>query len=1112
MYKKIIGASAVLAITGFAVFFNSNASFDSIINLSSVENGELADFRVTNLRYFDANNPDAQINNPMRGDRVIPQFTIENTGEETAAEFYVLVEDMTRASGLNEDGSISYSGYNIIVENLEPSESRDIRASTPYILQAQGENHRWRVTADAYMSVDEHNEYDNTFNFNTALVANRHATPSFDYLSNEPRMTPSNNIRGDAHEVALNGRFTLNTEIRNMDYIRGLHEVEDTVVAHLVIDDVVVARPVVALTHGRGSFDYVVNGNVLGLGEVAVEVRVDPENAKAEYNERNNTTFGRTIRVLENVVAQNPMPRSDLTITNVSYELYNQRGVSVPRASLQRGDLFYPIIRVRNNGTAPTEDIFYVQVEDHSRVGGIDNDGRVVPFATNVMFQPLGVGEEGTATTVSPIVVNGRTGSGDSMRLKLILDPGNYYQELNEENNLQTETITFARAPLQQSSVDFIPMGMRWLPDNVVIHDNTGGHYEINQNGNINFAIRIDNGDYVNFPGRNNSHTVPVQVRVGNVTKTVNVEVTEAINEFEVNFTGRELGLGDHQTEVIIDSDNAIAEANENNNSRSHHILRVVERGAHQHVQIARPELGLESVAFKRLDNGVWRDIEPNELQRGDWYYPYITVRNSGTADSRDFYVILEDHSGWMRDPVTGQMGPFQTALYFENITPGESRTATAISPLIVNGTGGERTRLGIKVDGFRNVTEFNEDNNFTSYTIVKEQIPLVLSYDFVCSFVGRTPVNEVQAGSWRINTNEILPLEMKIKNIDFVEAAHLDHTVNNLPVEVRIGPNYRRTVMANLTDRVNFVEIPFEVSGADLGVGVFPVEVRVDPLNQFVEYNERNNIASDVYSTITVSQPPVAPNLKVASARFVNIAGNDYYPVVSILNDSDLSVDRSFEVNIHNKGAYVGLDEWDNPRYRKVVMTIQRMAPHETIELVGDGLTVSATEPLRASSIWVEVDASSFRLSGQVVENNETDNSSFYNIGALVDALIPAPAAAEPVEVPAPVTPPAEAPAPSIAKKLEVKPLIELPKSDFVITTKPVAGLKVIKGTCAVSLIDNPKFTALVNNQVASPVASCVGGKFELKLKAALKAKDKLIIETTRGKTKTKSSEVVIK
>ncbi len=1124
MNKKLLGLVFVIAIVAVGLSTSlKDIFFNSPIRLASVENGLLPDFRITALRYLNPDNLAQEIQNPIRGDRVVPVVTIENTGEEASNRFYVNVEDLTTAVGGNPDGSITFATSGILVENLAPGERRNIQTIGDFILRSQGGNHEWRVTSDPYDTVTEHSEIDNIFSFSTPITDVDWRNPTKDYFADKPRMTPQNIVRNNANEINRNAQFTLETSVRNLDYVNGIDPVNDTVTVALQIDGREVARPIVNLVNGRGTFNYIVRGADLAIGEHAVNVVTDPANAIAESNERNNTVRGNAIRVMEaGAAGQIAIP--DLTISNVTYELYNNRGTLVAAADLQRGDLFYVNVSVRNIGTAPINDIFYVDIEDSTRIAGVNNDGSIRYATQGVMFRGVGVNETVTATTISPFVLRGNTGAGERFNLRMKVDPYERTSELNEGNNLYNAEIPIQRIQFTPVTHDYLPYSLRWVPHNVVQMDGT---WEINQADTIRFSLRLDDADYVGRGENITVENVPVRIQAGNVTRNVNVTFNDSSMETEVSFTGRELGIGTHPVTISIDSDNRFEESNERNNTREFNNIRVMAEGAYQYEPLPMPELSLESVQLKRLDQNGWTDVAPEQLQRGDRFLPYVTVRNTGTQDPGLFYVIVEDQSRWMRDPNTNQMVHAESGIMIRSIAPGEAATGTTVSPYLIDNTGNGPFLLKFRVDGYERVSEMNENNNFSTFSIPRENVPFDRPvFDFLVDFVGRKPVNVVyQDNAWHMNTSETLDLEITVRNNDYVNADYMDHSVRNLPIDLVIGNNFRRRLLVDLADGVNNAKVPVTISGNQLNVGRNEVSLIVDPENGFVETNERNNYAPNLFNDVVVTVPPVAPNLKATYARFIQVDGDRYYPAITILNDSDIPVEHTFTTFAHNKSDLRGLDEYGQPRYGKLSKQIQRMNAHESIELIFDTLVINANEANKRFNLWAQVDDSGYANFDDIDESNETDNNSLFNIGALVTAIpnavpFPAPAAdpapapstelpstelpneVAPAPAPAP-SPPAPAPKPAPALAAATGPTL---------TTKLSAGVKSIKGTCTSTFLNSPKFTAYVNGKVASPTVNCISGKFELVLKIALKAKDSFQIETTKGATKSKSGAVIIK
>lgn len=974
----------VMALYGCNAPEKPSVQEEGTIELNSIDDGRLPDIEVTELNLIDENGE--EIVDPRRGDIVYPRITFENTGEELAQNFTILIEDLTTATGVAEDGSLRFAQVAIDVESIAPDEIQSLTAGRSFFLRPQRSpgnrnfNHEWRVQVDPWDQLVEHSDRNNTFQFFIPLEHNVRQNPDTDFIIRSISKLPENIVRNGAFEIGPNNESEFKIVVQDNDHIVGFSDEEQEADVEIRVGNRTF-NETAQLHEGTGEVNFTIRARLFEEGEYEISATIDPHNQVGEYNERNNNFSGKTLRITNNPARGIPWP--DLEITNVEYELYNQRGVRLQAEELRRGDIFYPMVTVTNTGNAPIEDeFFYIDMTDSTRIAGINNDGTIRYYESAIRVDALAPGESATETTVSPVVLNPRTGRGDFV-LVFEADKYEYITERDNSNNTYRARIPYEHIGWRPITHDFYPERVVRTPHNVVTQDG----WEVNLPETLALEINIADNDYVDRGEEIVVENVPVRVEIGdNYSREFNIDMNEPFESIELNVTGNQLGLGQHEVRVTI-LDNPHNETNVRNNSRVMGNVSVVEFGAADDIG-AWPELSLQEIRYQKLTPNGWVNAEPEEIRRGDRFKVFPVVINTGTGESNRFFdVMIEDRSQWMRDPITGEMTGLQTLVDFsEPIGVGQTATNDGISTYIIDNTGRGDFTLRFRVDPYDQIQELNESNNFSVGRIPRENTYGGDDIDLLVTHFQRSPVNIVNGEVYRINESETLRFEVTLKNNDQVNRLERDDRIVDVPVRVQIG-DITKNILITTEDRTGSGTGMIEVTGEELGLGVHDVSITVDPENQFAETNEENNVAPGEYNSVEVIEAPDAPNLVPVSARFVEVGENIYYPIVTIRNEGELPIENSFNTIVHNKGRLRGIDRYGEQRYDNEHNWLDGMTAGEEVEIAVERLEITINpNAITDSEVWVQVDNSGFANFDDVDESNETDNEAFYSIRELVE------------------------------------------------------------------------------------------------------------------------------
>lgn len=431
--------------------------------------------------------------------------------------------------------------------------------------------------------------------------------------------------------------------------------------------------------------------------------------------------------------------------------------------------------------------------------------------------------------------------SAGSHTIKLVLDESNSVTESNESNNTYTKTFTVTQAA-SQYDIQYMPLGS----ENVSLSTQAGSYEETIS------TITTNNDLYISFAasdasGRRLSTGVTASVYIDNTLK-----LTQALQELELgqgyyayaisDYSLGKLSAGQHTVKVVLDSNNAITETNENNNTWTKTITVNAP---------AQPDLLISALSTTASNATTQDSVILN-----------FTVKNGGNASASSSYVYIYDGNQKVGQVAVGSLA------------------AGAISNLSYTFAAGSLSvgshNLKVVADGASNVAESNENNNSSAeknITISQPSLPDLLISTFSTSVSSATTLDSVT-------------LNFTIKNGG-------NATASTSHVYVYDGNQKVGQVAVGALAVGASANLSYTFSAGSLSVGVHNLKVVVDGASKVVESNESNNSSEKSVSITQASNPAASVNTFLGN--FVTTNKEDI-----LLHDS------SGSVSLYNSGSGV--------------------------------------------------------------------------------------------------------------------------------------------------------------------------------------------------------------
>ncbi len=446
----------------------------------------------------------------------------------------------------------------------------------------------------------------------------------------------------------------------------------------------------------------------------------------------------------------------------------------------------------------------------------VHNDGPAPADNLSVRFYDGDPTEGGLLigeTTMLSIPANGNsqtsiswtTPNASTHTIFVKIDPSNVIDELNETDNTASKNLASATLPdLSITSADITFSPPTPMPADAVII--TATVRNLGETGATNVTVDLYDGD-PSGGGILVGNTAVPSLGAGNSTAV----------QLPTNFTA-----GSHTVYVILDRANYVAEGNEANNTTT----KTVQVGG-----------GLIDLSVAGSD----MTFSPEYPVEGNLVNINAAVHNLGEGDAKNILVRF-----YLGDPDAGG-----TKIGGDITIPSLLAGSTIPISTTWNSTGkkGNNT-IFVKADPLDAIAESNEANNkaFISIKIAATDGPnLMVSYGEI-SFSPISPVS-----------GDVVTISAVIRNNAY-------QTVNNVVVEFSDGdPDVGGTriigqrVITSLAGGAygsTAVRIDWNTTGLS---GIHEIYVSVDPFNEIVETDEKDNIAHATLGIMAMQGPDVA-------------------------------------------------------------------------------------------------------------------------------------------------------------------------------------------------------------------------------------------------------------
>ncbi len=422
--------------------------------------------------------------------------------------------------------------------------------------------------------------------------------------------------------------------------------------ADVTLGSVPVGEPVtIAQIPPGGSALAVVAYSTRGLtGDRKVEVTVDPYNLIAEEGETDNE-----VRVTLSIV-QPPSVNLSVLAANIGF---------APTQPVE-GDEVAVTAVIRNEGDETSADLT-VQFLDVS--GSI-----VLPIGEKQSLPGIGPGESALAQVVYPT-----EGLAGVRRIQVVVDPNNFIEESNEEDNSATQSVTVAPPPAP--NLLMLAGNIAFAPPRP-----TEGEVVTITAVVINNGAAPANRVIVQFVDVTNGGFAPIGVEQFIESVSPGGSATASVSYAT---TGK---AGGRRIQVLLDSNNLIAEQDENDNDA---IASLTVAPA----PLANLVVTAASIGF-----------DPQTPAAGDSVTVTAVVQNQGAAVARNVVVQLLDVSD-------GESIPVGEAEMIPLIAPGGAELVAMTYQVEEDLPAGERT-LRVVVDPSNFVVETDETDNRASTTL----------------------------------------------------------------------------------------------------------------------------------------------------------------------------------------------------------------------------------------------------------------------------------------------------------------------------------------------------------------------------------------------------------
>ncbi len=580
---------------------------------------------------------------PTEGDRVLIYAVVLNDGAEDAADVVVQFLDVTEAEAVP-------IGQPQVIMQLPAGSS----ATVPIVydtLDRPGDR-RIRVVVDPNNFIRESDKEDNQTVVSLAVHAA--IAPNLAMLSGNIKFNPA--------FPQIHDQVTVSATVLN----NGSDTAHDVIVQVLDVTDggsvaVGTEQLLDVISAGGSGTVQVTYTDTEEVGNRQLRIIVDPNNVIAEMNERDN----RATRALTISPPQLP----DVTVSEADIEFDPANPVEGEETTISA--------TITNQGITAAKGIVVRIIDVTSRVPA--------PINGPQRIEQLGVNDKAVVSV--PYDTRGKAGE---RAIRVVVDPENFLEELDEENNRAEKTLHVRSADASEEGPNLA----------VLASDINFSPSQPQPSDPVTITVRVRNRGSESASDvvvRFEDNTDGAGELIGAVTITGTIAAGDRASAMIVfDTTGLE---GDRAIRVIADPENAIPETDETDNQ------------AERTLRLNRSTAGKARETNNLAVNVRGVQVDVVQTEEADLVIVATTVQNQGNTDVGGFAVHVLD--------VTDNFRPVSSPQTVKRLAAGSATTVRMI--FRVAGGVGVRT-LQIVVDPADVIVESSEKDNRVS-VLVSDQI-----------------------------------------------------------------------------------------------------------------------------------------------------------------------------------------------------------------------------------------------------------------------------------------------------------------------------------------------------------------------------------------------------
>ena len=634
-------------------------------------------------------------------------------------------------------------------------------------------------------------------------------------------------------------------------------------------------------------------------GDRKIEVIADPHNFIPELKETDNDA--------KSTLTIAPLAAPNLVIQGGNIGFSNSNPVEGDRVTINA--------TILNQGTADADDVM-VQFVDVT-------DGHSLPIGERQTIGVITAGSSGSAQ-----VAYDTTELVGTRQLQVIVDPSNFVRELDETDNEEKATLKVAAAPAP--NLVMLANNIKFNPPRPV----EGESVDIS-------AIVLNTGTapaekvLVQFIDMSSGVATPIgaEITIDEIPVGGSRSVHATYDTGSGTVNGRVSSSGNRKIQLLVDSNNLIAETSDSDNE-------AIKTLAVQPSPQANLVMLEENIGFN-----------PARATEGDLVVVDATILNRGNADAGTIVVQFVNVS-------SGRPIPIGQPQLINSIAIGGSETVQ----VTFDSTGiTTDQKIRVVIDPTNFVSESDETDNKATQTLAIAATAAP-NLSILPSNIGFNPPHPVQGKPVTVTAtivNDGLTDAQEIL-IQFVDVT--DGTM------IPIGA--KQTIPSIAAGESASVQVTYQTSGKE---GERKIQVLVDPHTVIAEADERDNAATQLLTIV----PPAAPNLLMQS-------GNIGFGITSSAQGTAAGVATIGEsVTLHATVLNTGNADAEDVAVQFVDVTDGASTPIGASQLIG---SIAAGD---SGSAQILYDTALFGAPGDrkiqviadrnnsIIESNENDNEA---------------------------------------------------------------------------------------------------------------------------------------